>query len=179
MQIAKHWLIFTCLIGNIGVGSQALKEDCQIMQDRNEANKTSNIYIKMQPINPELNKKINAGFSRHAIAMTGYDEKYEPVAFVAKDEKGSFAGAVVVVLFWGALHVKYVYVEEKFRDSGIGTKLMKHALQYGRNNQCAFAFVETMNFQALDFYRKMGFELEFTRPGYKHNTSFHYLRRDL
>lgn len=42
---------------------------------------------------------------------------------------------------------------------------------------CPFAFVETMSFQALDFYRKMGFELEFTRSGYKHGTAFHYLRK--
>jgi len=36
-----------------------------------------------------------------------------------------------------------------------------------------------MSFQALEFYQKMGFELDFTRPGYAHGTSFHYLSKKL
>lgn len=135
--------------------------------------------IKQQPLSVELKEKIYAGFSRHAIEMTGYDEKFDSVAFIANNWDGAFAGAVVVELFWGALHVKYVYVEERYRGSGIATNLLEHALMYGRNNQCPFAFVETMSFQALGFYKKMGFKLEFTRSGYKHNTSFHYLRKNL
>ena len=56
---------------------------------------------------------------------------------------------------------------------------MKNALKYGKENKCPFAFVETMSFQALDFYQKLGFQLEYTRTGYAHGTSFHYLRKDL
>lgn len=136
------------------------------------------IEVQRQILSDALKKKIYEGFSRHAIAMTGFDEKFDPVAFIA-NEKNIFAGAIVVELFWGALHIKYVYVEAKYRGHGVATKLMEQALAYGRENQCPFAFVETMNFQALGFYQKMGFELEFTRSGYKHGTSFHYLRKNL
>lgn len=59
----------------------------------------------------------------------------------------------------------------------MGVRLMECALKYGSDKACPFAFVETMSFQALGFYRKMGFELEFTRSGYKHGTSFHYLQK--
>lgn len=136
------------------------------------------IEIDRQPLNEQLKKQIYEGFGRHARAMTGRDEKFDPVAFIAND-RGSFAGAIVAELFWGALHIKYVYVDEAYRGKGIGSQLMERALKYGRENKCLFAFVETMSFQALDFYRKMGFELEFTRSGYKYDASFHYLRRTL
>jgi ribosomal protein S18 acetylase RimI-like enzyme len=106
----------------------------------------------------------------------GNDEKFDPVAFIGNDQ-GCFAGAIVVELFWGALHVKYIYVDDGYRGKRVGARLMEHALKYGRDKACSFAFVETMSFQALDFYRKMGFELEFTRFGYKHGASFHYLRK--
>ena len=139
----------------------------------------SKISIDQRPLSNELKQHIYQGFSLHAIAVTGYDEKFDPTAFIAQIEGGSFVGAIVVEQFWGALHIKYVYVEESFRNQGIGTALMEYALTYGRSCQCPFAFVETMSFQALEFYKKMGFELEFTRPGYKHNTSFHYLRKNL
>lgn len=89
------------------------------------------------------------------------------------------AGAIVVERFWDALHVKYVYVDDHYRNQGIGTRLMQRAIGYGLEQNCPFAFVETMSFQALDFYQKMGFFLDFTRPGYAHGTSFHYLSKKL
>lgn len=136
------------------------------------------IEVQEQPLTEDLKKQIYAGFSRHAKAMTGHDEKFPSRAFIATD-KGSFAGAIVVELFWGALHLKYIYVEDEYRGKGVGSKLIESAVNYGKDNKCPFAFVETMSFQALDFYRKAGFELEFTRRGFKHGTSFHYLRKSL
>lgn len=136
------------------------------------------IEIKQGSLSQELKKQIYEGFSRHAIAMTGYDDKNDPIAFVAMDDH-IFAGAAVVDLFWGALHVKYVYVEENYRHKGLGRLLMQKVFAFGLSNRCPFAFLETMSFQALEFYQKLGFVLEFTRSGYSHNTSFHYLKKVL
>ena len=135
--------------------------------------------MRQQPLTHVLEKQIFEGFSRHAIEMTGYDElQLDYVAFVAM-HNDAFAGAVVVQFFWGALNVKYVYVEDAFRGHGLATRLMERALTFGRENKCPFAFVATMSFQALGFYQKMGFQLEFTRSGYSHDTLLHYLRKNL
>lgn len=136
------------------------------------------IEINQQLLTEEIRKQVYDGFSRHAIATIGVDEKIEPIAFVAM-EGGVFAGTVVVALFWGALHVKYVYVEEKYRGHGLGTRLMKQAFQYGMEHKCPFAFVETMSFQASGFYQKLGFMIELTRTGFSHGTSFYYLKKNL
>lgn len=136
------------------------------------------IEIKQQQLTQDLKKRVDEGFSHHAIAMVGHDEKFEPEAFVATDDN-EFAGMAVGQLFWGALHVKYVFVDESYRGKGLGSRLMEQVILYGLANKCPFAFVETMSFQALDFYQKIGFQLEFTRSGYAHGTSFHYLRKDL
>jgi GNAT superfamily N-acetyltransferase len=136
------------------------------------------IDIRQQALSEDLKKKIDEGFSRHAIQMTGHDEKFDAVAFVAMEGE-FFAGAMVGQRFWKALHVKYVYIDEKYRGKGLGTRLMQRILAYGLEQKCPFAFVETMSFQALEFYQKMGFELDFTRPGYAHGTSFHYLSKKL
>lgn len=136
------------------------------------------LKIQQETLSPEIKKQIDTGFSQHAILQTGHDDRKEPVAFVAMDE-GIFAGACVAAVFWGALHIKYVYVEQAYRLKGLGTKLMENAFTFGREQKCTFAFVETMSFQAADFYKKMGFELEFTREGFSHGTSFHYLRKKL
>lgn len=135
------------------------------------------IEINRQPLTADLKKQVDDGFSRHAIEMVGCDEKFDPVAFVALDND-RLVGVVVGQLFWGALHVKYVFVDVHYRGKGLGSRLISSCIAYGHENKCPFAFVGTMSFQALEFYQKMGFKLEFTRSGYKHSTSFHYLRRD-
>jgi ribosomal protein S18 acetylase RimI-like enzyme len=134
------------------------------------------ISITQQPLTQDIKKRVDEGFFRHAIATTGSDDKHEPVSFVAMDGD-VFVGAVVVKIFWGALHVKHVYVDEEYRGKGVGTSLMNHAIEYGQRNNCPFAFVETL--QASGFYQKIGFQIEFTRHGYSNGTSFHYLRKDL
>lgn len=134
--------------------------------------------IQQQSLTPELKKRFDAGFSRYSIATTGYDEKHDPIAFVAMEGE-SYAGAIALEIFWGALHIKYLFVEEPFRGRSLATQLMEQGLAFGREKGCPFAFVETMSFQALKFYQKLGFELEFTRDGYAHGTSFHYLKKML
>ena len=52
---------------------------------------------------------------------------------------------------------------------------MEHAFKYGRQEGCRFTFVETMSFQAPEFYEKIGFKIELKRNGYDANTSFYYL----
>jgi len=56
---------------------------------------------------------------------------------------------------------------------------MEKALHFAKENGCHFAFVETMQFQALGFYQKLGFELEFSRSGYANDGIFHYLKKNL
>lgn len=135
--------------------------------------------IKQNTLSEPIKKKIFDGFIREAIKSTGINGLSEdPISFEIFNEQ-EFVGAIVVQLFWGQLHIKYLFVEQKYRRQGIAQQLMNHALGFGRQRGCHFAFVETMNFQAPDFYQKMGFTIDFSRSGYAKNTSFHYLKKSL
>ncbi len=133
-------------------------------------------HYQQEAVTEALKKQIDEGFSLHSIAVTGFDERGTPVAFTVYDGE-RFIGGVIVAIFWGALHIKTLFIEEAYRGQGVGRGLMEHAFQYARESKLPFVFVETMSFQALGFYQKLGFELEFTRPGYAHGTSLHYLRK--
>ena len=113
--------------------------------------------IKQQAFTKDLQKKIEEGLRRHAIQMTGHDERDDAVAFVAM-EGDSLAGVIVVQCVWSTLHIKYFYVEEAYRKQGLGTCLINRAFAYGLEKNCPFAFA---------------------RSGYAHGTSFHYLSRPL
>ena len=137
------------------------------------------IQIKQNTLTDEIKKKMFYGFGQQAIESTGINGlSEEPISFEVFDNK-EFVGAIVVQMFWGQLHIKYLFVEEKYRGQGIASQLMNHALEFGKKQGCQFAFVETMSFQALEFYRKFGFVIEFSREGYARNTVFHYLKKNL
>jgi|JFJP01.1.fsa_nt_gi ribosomal protein S18 acetylase RimI-like enzyme len=135
--------------------------------------------IRQSVLTSELKKHIYECFSRHAIISTGIDGlSQEPVSFEIRN-KNNLIGVVVAQLFWGQLHIKYLVVEEKHRGQGYARKLMESVFEYGKQQDCQFVFVETMNFQAPEFYQKLGFRIELQRDGYKNGTSFYYLRKDL
>jgi ribosomal protein S18 acetylase RimI-like enzyme len=134
--------------------------------------------ISSSPLTSELKNEINEHLRKHASKFTGGDGLGEQIAFEARENK-EFVGCVVVQLFWGQLHIKYLVVKEAYRGQGIGRKLMEHAFEFGKSNMCSFAFVETMVFQAPPFYQKLGFKIDFIRFGYEKEISFYYLSKDL
>ena len=113
--------------------------------------------IKQNKLTDEVKKKIFDGFGKYAIESTGINGLGEdPISFEIFKGSG-FVGAIVVQLFWGQLHIKYLFVEKGYRGRGIASQLMHHALEFGKQRGCQFAFVETLSFQALEFYKKFGF----------------------
>ncbi|MBA3602120.1 MAG: GNAT family N-acetyltransferase [Parachlamydiaceae bacterium] len=139
----------------------------------------STYNITQNPLSLEVKKMISQGFVEHAICQTGMDGlSDDSISFEIFDDS-SFVGSVVVQLFWGQLQIKYLFVDKKYRGKGIARHLMHQALEFGKVRGCQFAFLETMSFQALELYQKLGFVVDFTRPGYAKNTSIHYLKKTL
>lgn len=84
--------------------------------------------INKNKLSDAIKKKIFLGFAQQAIQSTGIDGlSEEPISFEIFDES-EFVGAIVVQLFWAQLHIKYLFVEEKYRGQGIARQLMAHAL---------------------------------------------------
>lgn len=130
-------------------------------------------------LTPELKQQVFDGFAKHAIAQTGIDGFKEEVVLLEIREGQNLVGCVAVQIFWGQLHIKYLFVEEAYRAQGFARALMEHAFEFGKTKRCNFAFVETMNFQAPVFYQKLGFKIDFIRDGYEKETSFYYLSKKL
>lgn len=137
------------------------------------------LQIQQNKLRDEVKKRIFDGFGSQAIESTGINGLSEdPISFEIFD-RTEFVGAIVVQPFWEQLHIKYLFIEKNYRGQGIARLLMNRALEFGIERGCHFAFVETMSFQAPEFYQKMGFAIEFSRPGYAENTTFHYLKKSL
>lgn len=90
-----------------------------------------NWQIDAVPFSKDAKEKLYEDLGREAIKAKGVNGlSEEPVSFEAR-ENGEYVGSVVVQMFWGQLHVKFLRIEEKYRNCGYATKLMNYAFNYG------------------------------------------------
>lgn len=107
---------------------------------------------------------------------------HKPVSFFAffirNIDKKILGGCNGAILHdW--LYVDQLWVTESLRGQGYGIQLMISAEKLARQNKCAFVAVNTYSFEAPDFYKKLGFYVEFERRDSDKNPMFYFLRKDL
>lgn len=100
-------------------------------------------------------------------------------AFFVRDENKKIRGGCNGDALYGCLYVGQLWVEESLRGKDYGTELMLAAEEFGRENNCTFAAVNTMDWEALPFYQKLGYEIEFERHGFAKDSVFYFLRKSL
>ena len=84
-------------------------------------------------------------------------------SFVIRDEAGKVYGALVCGQTFDEFKVSFLCVDESLRGQGYGGKLVKKAEEQAKKLGFKYITLTTLNFQAPEFYKKMGFELEFIR----------------
>ena len=79
-------------------------------------------------------------------------------------------GGLTGDISWGWLHIDVLWVAESYRQDGIGTSLMDKAEDEAIAMDVNQSYLETTDFQALDFYEKRGYQvfaqLEDQPPGH-------------
>jgi ribosomal protein S18 acetylase RimI-like enzyme len=83
----------------------------------------------------------------------------QPLNVVALDEQGLVLGGVIAETQFAWLKVTYLVVAPERRRRGIGRRLMELAEQEATARGCRYAYVDTMDYQAPTFYRKLGYQL--------------------
>nr|WP_255313513.1 GNAT family N-acetyltransferase [Flavobacterium hibernum] len=84
---------------------------------------------------------------------------WTPLEFVALDENGMEIGGILAGLgYWNGLEIKILWVDEKYRNKGIGTQILKHVEKIAKDKGAEISMLDTFDFQAEDFYLKNGYE---------------------
>ena len=79
--------------------------------------------------------------------------------FVIRDENQHLIGGVVLVIHWRWLNIDILFVHEAFRQQGIGSQLLQKAESYAQAQGCIGAYLDTLSFQAPDFYLKHNYKV--------------------
>lgn len=102
-----------------------------------------------------------------------------PFSLFLKNQKQYLLGGVIGTTYYGALCVDTLWIDKTLRHQGWGTKLMHEAEKIGRERGAIFVTLNTMDWEALPFYQKLGYSIEFTREGYQKDSKMFILRKNL
>ncbi len=119
-----------------------------------------NIQVKIDPIEEELDA-IHNGLHLYNKQYIGElaDKKDLKFAVLAKNEAGNLIGGVKAVAFWGWLHIEQLWLEEEYRGTGLGKKLLLKTEYFAMENGFFHSRLETTGFQAKGFYERQGYEI--------------------
>jgi GNAT superfamily N-acetyltransferase len=118
-------------------------------------------------MNYEITTEENPSIQDLAVVDEGLEEHTEElfphksrtfVAFFLRDEHGQVLGGVNGNFgSFGWLYVNALWVADELRGSGYGRQLMERIEAEAARHGCKNAFLNTMSFQAPEFYRKIGY----------------------
>jgi ribosomal protein S18 acetylase RimI-like enzyme len=114
------------------------------------------------------------GIMAYAVQQKGH-KPIEFFAFFIRGEDNEVLGGCNCAILYGCLYVDLLWVSESLRNKDYGTKLMLEAEKLGKDRGCTFGAVNTMDWEALGFYKKLGYEVEFERHGFEKNSVFYFL----
>jgi len=80
-----------------------------------------------------------------------------PLALFARDADGMIVAGLTGSTHWGYLYVGRLWTGERFRDLGLGSRLLAEAEQAARRRGCHAVHLMTGSFNALPFYQKRGY----------------------
>ena len=87
---------------------------------------------------------------------------YKPFSFIAKDDE-KFVGIITGNSYYKEVHISDLIILDEYRNKHIGSKLMQSVEDYFKDKGLDNINLTTYGFQAPEFYKKCGFEVEFIR----------------
>ncbi|WP_274307348.1 GNAT family N-acetyltransferase [Solibacillus daqui] len=106
-------------------------------------------------------------------------DRYEEICLFIKDDSGKIYGGIMSAVCWNWLEIYILIVDEDLRNSGYGTKLLLELEEIALSKKCDFIKVDTLSFQALDFYKKNGYEVFGSINNVGRDFEHYYLKKDL
>ena len=118
--------------------------------------------IKKAEAEETVGKFIDDAFTEYA-KINNVDLNYEEYWFVAEDDNSRIIGSITGRAYYNEVHIGDLIIDKNHRGQGIGTKLVIAVEDEYRNKGFEKITLTTFGFQAPEFYKKLGYTLEFVR----------------
>ena len=83
----------------------------------------------------------------------------KPLHIVARNDTGELVGGLFAATSMSWLKVDIMAVREDHRRRGVGALMLHAAEAEARRRGCKYCFLDTMDYQAPEFYRRCGYDV--------------------
>jgi ribosomal protein S18 acetylase RimI-like enzyme len=90
-----------------------------------------------------------------------------------------FIGGITGHMYYGCCAIDSLWVSAQNRKKGIGKNLLFQVEEKAMLQENLFISVRTMDFEARDFYVKLGYNIEFIHRGFIKDSTMYFLRKNL
>jgi GNAT superfamily N-acetyltransferase len=105
--------------------------------------------------------------------------KRQQLGFKLEDSEGHLIAAVAGRTFGHWFYLESLWLDEKVRGKGVGSKLLIEAETLAKARGCSFVILDTLDFQAKPFYERHGYQLEWTQTNYPFTGCKHFMTKRL
>lgn len=133
-----------------------------------------------ETVNTELRSFNHAANPRFYVAIERPENEAKPLNLFAFDRDGLVCGGLFAETQFLWLKVSIMAVRSELRRQGVGAKLMALAEAEAVQRGCKHAFVDTMEYQAPNFYLRLGYKVVGQLENWdSHGHTKFYLTKDL
>ena len=93
------------------------------------------------------------------VPKTQKDEFVNITKKILDEENNIIAGCYAKMYCWNVIYIDILWVDERYKKHGLGTKLLKEIERIAVEQKCSLIHLDTFDFQAKDFYIKHGYEV--------------------
>ena len=132
---------------------------------------------RFDEVDDRLGEFINKEFSAYG-EQNGVVLNYDEFCFAA-EEDGNILGVITGRAYYNEVHIGDLIVASSVRKGGIGSKLVRAVEDNYRGKGYDKITLTTFGFQAPEFYKKLGYEVEFVREDKDPKLSKFFLAKQL
>lgn len=107
------------------------------------------------------------------------DDGHTPLNIVEYDADGNRIGGILGGTYWGWMYVDILWVHEDHRGKGIGSMLLAEAEKEAKARGCHYVHLDTMSWQAPEFYKKHGYTVIGILPDIPEGNQKYLLMKEL
>ena len=121
---------------------------------------------------------IHNGFTRYG-EQNDVALNYDEFCFVAESSDGTIIGAITGWAYYNEVHIGDLIIAEGRRRTGVGRRLVGTVEDEYRDKGYSVVTLSTHGFQAPEFYKKLGYAVEFVRKNKDAKLDKYFLAKSL
>ena len=103
----------------------------------------------------------------------------KPLAVKLSDENKQVIAGAAGRTFGDWLMINTLWVSENLRGQNIGSQLLAKIESAAQSRGCDKVLLDTLNFQAMPFYKKHGYQVQWTQNGYPKTGCKYYMVKQM